>query len=270
MARYSVCHAAAAVALTLGIAAPALAADLSPPAPAVAPVAAVRTTDTPTFYFTGYLWASAVHGTTDTLPRLPAAEVDLSFGDLLKNFDGGIMAAGEMRTGRWSFILDAMFTQVSPDGTLPGPYKTGVELRSRSLTLQADALYRIYESDAVNVDLGGGLRYWALDNRISLDASPLLPGATVGEYESWVDPLVVGRIMARISGPWSITLVGDVGGFDVGSTLTWQVIGTLNYQWNENLALRAGYRYLSVDYGAGDFLYDVQMQGPIVGATYRF
>lgn len=270
MARLLASASPIALVLTIAAAFPAVAADLTPAAPQSLPVAPVATADTPVFYATGYLWASALHGTTGTLPPLPPAEVNLSFGDILKNFDGGLMAAAEMRTGRWSFLGDVMFSQVSPDGNLPGPYRTGVELRSRSLTLQANALYRVYDGPAVDFDVGAGLRYWNLDNRVNVNASPVLPGIGYSENEAWVDPLVVGRIIARLGGPWSLTVVGDVGGFDVGSTLTWQMIGTVNYQWSEQLALRAGYRYLSVDYRAGDFLYNVQMQGPILGATYRF
>ena len=67
-----------------------------------------------------------------------------------------------------------------------------------------------------------------------------------------------------------MTAVGDIGGFGVGSDLTWQAIGTLDYAVNDRLELRAGYRALSVDYEDGKFLYDVLMQGPILGATYRF
>jgi hypothetical protein len=52
--------------------------------------------------------------------------------------------------------------------------------------------------------------------------------------------------------------------------LTYQLLGTVNYQWNEHLALRAGYRLLSVDYKKGNFLYDVKEHGPILAFTYRF
>lgn len=258
-------------ALAALLCAPAGAADLAAPAPA-APVvpAVVKDADAPVVYGTLYLWGSALSGTSSTLPPLPAVHLDLSFGDILKNFDGGIMGAVEMRTGRWSLIGDVMFTQVSPNATLPGPYPSDVEVRSRSLTVQGDLLYRVYESEAVDVDLGAGLRFWNLNNRLSIGPGVLPIGVNYSQTENWVDPLLAGRLSARLGGPWSLTLVGDVGGFDVGSQFTWQAIGTVNYKWNDQLTLRAGYRALSVDYENGKFLYDVVMQGPIVGATYRF
>lgn len=259
-----------ALAFACGLASPLMAADLAAPVPLPAAPPPATTSDTPVFLATVYLWGSALSGTTSTLPPLPATDINLSFGDILKDLDGAIMGAAEMRIGRWSIIGDVMFSQVSPGGTLPGPFATGVEVRSRSLTLQADVLYRLFESPNVDFDAGVGLRYWNLNNRLSIEPGLFPVGLTYSQSENWVDPLLAGRISARLGGPWSLTLVGDVGGFDVGSRVTWQAIGTVNYRWNENLSLRAGYRALGVDYQKGNFLYDVVMQGPILGASYRF
>lgn len=248
----------------------AVAADLGSTPPAAAAPAPVPTTDAPVISATFYLWASALKGTTSTLPPLPATDIDLSFSDVLKNFDGGLMGAGEMRVGRWSILADVMFTQVSPGGTMPGPFRADVEVRSRSLTFQANVLYRLYDTDVLSVDAGAGLRFWHLDNRLSIGPGVLPSGFDYSQNASWVDPVLLGRLSARLGGPWSVTMVGDIGGFDVGAQFTWQAIATVNYQWNDNLALRAGYRALSVDYQDGRFLYDVRMQGPVLGATYRF
>jgi len=269
--RGAVLACSAMLACVIVSAGPGRAADLAPAARAPAPdPAPLRDADAPVFYGTLYLFASALSGTTSTLPPLPATHVDLSFGDILEHFDGALMGAGEMRIGRWSVIGDIMVSQVSPSGTLPGPFASGVEVRSRSLTLQGDVLYRLYDTDTFDVDAGVGLRFWRLGNRLSIEPGALPITLSTAETRNWVDPVLAGRIIAQLGGPWSVTAVGDIGGFGVGSRLTWQAIGTVNYQWTEQLALRLGYRALSVDYEEGAFLYDVRMQGPILGATYRF
>lgn len=242
------------------------AADLPPRTAPPDPILATG----PTFAFTGYFWASALDGRTSTLPPLPAANVDLSFADILKDLNGGIMGAAEMRIGRWGFLADAMFSQVTSDARLPGPYFSSVKLKSQTLTLQASVLYRVYEDQTFDVDVGAGLRFWNLDNELKI-----LPGALNlridhSESEAWVDPVVAARMTARLGGPWSLTLAGDIGGFDLGARLTWQAVGSVNYQWNEKWTFRAGYRALYVDYREGNFLYDVTMHGPIIAATYRF
>lgn len=262
----------AAALLAMAASLPAQAADLPAQEPAVVPaaVAAVTDANSPVFYATLYLWGSALSGTSSTLPPLPPASVDLSFKDVLEDLNGAIMGAGEMRVGRWGFLADVMFTQVTPTGTLPGPFQSDVSVRSRSLTVSADVLYRLYESDALNVDAGVGLRYWHLNNKLTIEPEFLSRSFSYSVSEDWVDPLIVARVQAQLGGPWSVTLVGDIGGFDVGSDSTWQAIATINYQYNDQLSLRAGYRALSVDYENGAFEYDVLMQGPIFGATYRF
>jgi len=65
-------------------------------------------------------------------------------------------------------------------------------------------------------------------------------------------------------------MIGDVGGFAAGSRLTWQALGTVNYQLNDNWVFHAGYRALHVDYRKGGFLYDTTMHGPLLAASYRF
>ncbi len=237
---------------------------------AAGPALAAGDADAPVFSGSLYLWGSALKGTTSTLPPLPATDVDLSFRDVLKNFEGGLMGVGEVNAGRWTGILDVMFTQVSPSGTMPGPAAAGVDLRSRSLTAQGDLLYRVYESDAVRVDAGAGLRFWHLDNRLSIGGGALPQGITYSQSQAWIDPVAVARLSTRLGDAWSATLIGDLGGFNVGSRFTWQAIGTVNYHWTEKVALRLGYRVLSVDYENGAFLYDVRMQGPVAGLTYRF
>lgn len=266
---------AASLLLALPLAAPARAADPAgtpapPPAPVADPTPPAADPAAPQFSGTFYLWASGLRGKTSTLPPLPPVNVDLGFGDILENFDGGIMGKAEMRLGRWSLIGDVMFTQVSPSGTLPAPFSSDVEVRSRSLTLQGNALYRLYDSGTVSLDAGAGARFWYLDNRLDLAPGARPTRTIVTEDESWVDPVLAGRIIAGLGGPWGVTVAGDIGGFNIGSDLTWQAIGTIDYDWSDRLALRAGYRALSVDYQDGKFLYDVLMQGPVVGMTYRF
>jgi len=73
-----------------------------------------------------------------------------------------------------------------------------------------------------------------------------------------------------LGGGFALKAEGDVGGFGVGSDLDWQVLGALQYQVDDSLTLEAGYRYLAVDYDDDGFLFDVALQGPIIGGSIRF
>jgi hypothetical protein len=72
---------------------------------------------------------------------------------------------------------------------------------------------------------------------------------------------------------WSLSLAGDVGGFGVGSDLTWAAQGILGYRLplgRFETILGVGYQALSWDYEDNAFGWDVTQQGPIVGGTIRF
>lgn len=220
-------------------------------------------------FLTGYLFASALSGRASTTSGLPPANIDLSFGDVLKDLDFGAMSAIEIRNGRWGLVGDLMYSNVSPGGTIPGFPALQAGLRQRSLTLQGNLFYRIHEAEGTTFDLGAGLRYWKLDNEGSVGPAGG-PAVTFADEADWIDPVIAARFRSRLNGPFSVTLAADIGGFGVGSDLTYQLLGTLDYQKSERLTFRAGYRVLSVDYDDGGFVYDIRMQGPVIGMTYRF
>ena len=80
---------------------------------------------------------------------------------------------------------------------------------------------------------------------------------------TWAD--AVGGVSARrnLTGKWWAGAYGDIGGG--GSDFTYQVLANAGYDFSERYALTLGYRYLSVDYDARDFLLDTALEGPIVG-----
>lgn len=245
---------------------PAWASDLRQPA--APPTLALAST--PSFSVTSYFWATAIDGKSATLPPLPAADISLRFRDVLKELNGALMASAEMRIDRWSVLVDGQFSQVTTGGTLPGPFFSALKLRSQTMTLQGAAFYRVHEDSVFALDVGGGIRFWNLDTK--LEILPGLANIRIDHRQSqmWADPILGARLGIKLDGPWSLTVAGDIGGFSVGSRLTWQALGSVDYAWNEKLTLKAGYRALHVDYRSGGFSYDVTQHGPAVAATYRF
>nr|WP_246254054.1 hypothetical protein [Comamonas jiangduensis] len=56
----------------------------------------------------------------------------------------------------------------------------------------------------------------------------------------------------------------------MGSDATWQMLGTINYQWRENIHFSLGYRHLQVNYRNHGKQLDFSQGGPLVGATFQF
>jgi hypothetical protein len=108
-----------------------------------------------------------------------------------------------------------------------------------------------------------------LATAIEKELKSRLPESASGK-EEWVDPFVGFR------GQWNLTeelyLAGraDIGGFGVGSELTWQASAALGWQINSSWSAEAGYRYLAPDFEDGAFTYEVASNGFFVSLGYTF
>jgi hypothetical protein len=69
---------------------------------------------------------------------------------------------------------------------------------------------------------------------------------------------------------WSVGLLANVGGFGVGSDLSYELLPRVSYAWNEIITLHAGYRLLSMDFESSNLTYDVRESGWIVGVGFGF
>jgi hypothetical protein len=143
-------------------------------------------------------------------------------------------------------------------------------------------------------DVLAGGRYWHQETSVSADLNATInvtgPLGIIDLTQTrnrviarsgsvdWVDPFIGARLRQQLSPGQDVTLRGDIGGFDVGSQFTWQVLATYNFQLcrTDRYALDGylGYRALSVDYSQGSgntrYEYNVLQQGPVIGATLRF
>jgi hypothetical protein len=81
-------------------------------------------------------------------------------------------------------------------------------------------------------------------------------------------------VLLTLSRQVTLVVRGDVGGFGVGSELTWNLVGNFLYQVSRTVYLSVGYRALDMDYeqgsGASRFKFDMLLHGPVLGAVFRF
>lgn len=242
--------AAAAVALGVGAAAPALAQGGGDSA----------------FQITPYAWATGLGGDLTVGARTVA--IDRSFSDLLGDLDGAFFLSAFGRHGRTVFLGDLSWSSSSRAGLLPpplpGPLPAEGRLRQTSLTLAAG--YRVADTPGATVDLLAGLRHW----RVEASARVPALGFAASRSTNFTDPILAARIRADIAPGWSTLVYADVGGFGVGSDLTLQVVATVTYQLSEQISVSGGYRHLHVDYHRGGARVDMDMSGPLLGVTWRF
>lgn len=255
-----------ALAVLLGIAAVSSAPALAQPMPYQLPATGW------TFTVTPYFWLSGVSGTVTTpFQRLPQQDVSADFDELFSDISGFVaMASAEARKDRVMLVGDLYTVTLRSDFTTPKNLFFRGGTGELDLTFaQVTAMYRVVAESWGLVDLGVGARAWWVSTTLDLNAG-LLPARSAGESASWVDPLVAARAQYRISEQFSLSAYADVGGGGLGSTFTWQAIGTLDWMPAPWVALRAGWRYLAIDYSKPDFAIDIGLSGPILGATFRF
>jgi hypothetical protein len=115
----------------------------------------------------------------------------------------------------------------------------------------------------------GGARYTNLRQDFKF-TGPLGGVTKLDEDESWIDPIIGARGSLGLSDSVELEARGDVGGFGVGSDLTWTAQGAVAWHVARRAALRAGYRHRSIDYSSGGFVYDVDVFGPFLSFTWTF
>ncbi len=234
------------------------------------------------YELTPYIWGAAMKGDVQG-GSLPKIHTDVSFSDITDVLDFGLMGSFEARKGKFGLLFDAIYMDLSMGGaasrTGPGPIgatvTANVNLGFKQTVLAAAVTYRTVEGRSP-VDVIGGLRYIKLEADAQIDASFFasffgLTGrvARSGDVD-WVDPYVGVRVRHALNDRWSLTGYGDIGGFGLGSDISWQVSAGANYDFTKSVSGMFGYRVFYADYDKSGFLYDMKSEGVYAGVALRF
>lgn len=222
------------------------------------------------YQITPYAWATGIGGNITPFTGAPTVSISKSFSDLIKDLDAAFFVSAYARHGNLVFMGDISASSSSRSGVTPSPPAPAAlpatgKLRQTSLTALAG--YRVAQTQDATFDILGGFRHWRVRGEVAV---PAIPGASAARSVNFTDPIIAARASFQIAPDWSALLYADVGGFGVGSKITAQLLGTVNYQMRENAFLSVGYRHLHVDYRSGGTRFDMRMSGPIIGATFRF
>ncbi len=208
------------------------------------------------------------------------SDLDISFKDLLENLDIGFMGFVQHRKGKWSFIGDLFYADISTGGNLAS---------SPILTLSVDATikqtwaagfvgYEVYEQKSgdtkLTVDVIGGVRYNNLDVELGANAAGLglVTSASRNRDENWVDGIIGLRGSYDFGNGWAASGWLDAGKGNDSSS--YQIMATTSYTFANNIKVYGGYRAYNMKYstdaGPRFFEIDATYSGPILGASYKF
>lgn len=230
------------------------------------------------FEISPYFFAAGLYGTTGV--RQVQGEVEKDFGDILEDLEMGGMLAVEVRKGSWAFIFDSIYMRLGGQQfkSWQGPGGIG----SLTGTLEATTTLQIYQPSLgyrvldgrTKLDVIGAGRYTQLDADLNLVVTTggLLPGGSrqVSGKEGWWDPVVGTRVLAPFAQKWAFTGYADIGGFGVGSDLTYQLVAGVKWQFSKVVSMKLDYRYLYQDYEKDGFVWDMAAHGPLLGFGFSF
>jgi hypothetical protein len=215
------------------------------------------------FEFVPYLWFASLDGTIGLDP-LPTVQLAADLPEPLVNLDFALADAFTARKGRWVVLSDVTFTKLGVDETVSG---SEVDIDSVLLWASLAAGYAVVDAPGGRVEVFAGARYTLLDNDGRSEGGVT---ASISETDDWFDPIVGFDARGEIAGRWSAGLLANIGGFGVGSDLSYELLPRVSYAWNEIISLHAGYRLLSMDFDSSSLTYDVRESGWIVGVGFSF
>lgn len=215
---------------------------------------------------------------------------------------GGIAQAQEAGRERWSFTIEPYVWLPSLDGQgsaegspsvevdVVGELDTAFPLALRAdapggrFALTLDALYAGWRDDegslrtdtevrllegGIGLPVGRGWEVTAGLRGVRLDFEVELGSVDEREEASFVDPWIGARSDLALGDAWALRLAGDVGGFGVGSDLSWQALAFLAWLPSSRWRVELGYRALAVDFEDDDLEYDLLAHGPILALAWR-
>lgn len=233
---------------------------------------------------TPYLWLPSFNGNFKySLPPSSGGspEVETYY---LNKLNAALMLAGEVRKGDVSFFADLDYIDISGsdshvksvDGS---PVSTSIDAGTQT-TIKGTVFtlgggYTVARTAGASMDVFGGLRYlgvdistdWHLSAAIGVGTFPLT-GTVSDRVDLWSAIIGMrGKFNLGDTGKWSVPYYLDVG---QGSSIrTWQGMTGLAYTYGwGNLSL--AYRHLSYGQGGDQFIQNLSLSGPLLGATFRF
>lgn len=208
------------------------------------------------------LYGLAAGMSGDVTVRGFTSDLDVGFDKVWDNLE--FCAMGTVRVGyeRWALNTDVIFMGL-------GASKGGISADLDQWVVEPSLSYRFCQE----FEVLAGARYNNISGELrgpGILPTPVVPTGT----QEWWDPIVGANVRLPLFSKLSFNVRGDIGGFGVGSDLTWQAFPYLSWQFTRLASLQAGYRWVYTDYETGSglrrFAYDVLTQGPQVGFTLHF
>ncbi|GEM_PF-1103475 len=226
-----------------------------------------------TFDVVPYLWALNMNGRVQVANQ--TSHVDQTFSDIMQQFDsGGMLWLDTYYKEKIGVFLNSLYASLSTSDTVDG-----VEIISRTRfgLFTLGAFYKAYthsfgpsaDKNRIELEPYVGARYTL--NHTTLDVGTLL---SLKDNQGWTDPIVGTRLNYLFNQYWLVTFAADVGGTNLRSDVSYNLVGLLGYKPASYATVYLGYHDLYQHYVTGHdsdhFDWQMRLFGPVLGLAFRF
>ncbi len=206
-----------------------------------------------------YVWGPQFETSLNIGPNPPVND-STSIFDILNS---AFLIAGEARNGRWSIGGEFNYLNLGDDVSI-GRFDNAASWELDGTMFSLAAGYAVFEDDQSRFEAFGGLRNW------DLDLSTTVRSFTASTNRNWTDPLIGARYSRALNDRWSLTAMGNIGGFSVGSKFQYEALLQANWKWTDTVSVAGGYRHLKVDFEDDKTVVDLLLTGPYVALAFNF
>lgn len=236
---------------------------------------------------TVYGWLPTISGSTELPSGSGGPSIVVDPDALLDNLDFTAMAALQVNKGRWGGFTDLVYLDLGAsktgfrdltvgDNQLPAEVNLDARLDVKSVIWTLAGTFRLSETAGNSIDLLLGARMlkmdqtldWTFNGNIESLELPGRSGRSKVEGTNW-DAIVglKGHASLSANGKWFIPYHLDLGAGD--SDFTWQAMAGIGHQFGWGSVLLT-WRHLDYDLASGSRVADLDVSGPMIGASFQW
>jgi hypothetical protein len=234
-----------------------------------------------------YGWFPSISGSSRFPVDAGGSTINLNTDDVVHSINGFFMGSLEANNGRWGGFTDVLYLDISgsKSGTrdftignigLPATTSADLDLDIKGWVWTLAGEYRVKSDPDLKVDLLAGARLldlkqnlnWAISGDLGTIAATSRTGSKEASQSNWDAIIgVKGRYAFGADRKWSVPFYLDVGTGQSDST-TQAAIGLgYSFGWGD---IHAMYRYLDYKFKSDRVMQDLKLNGPMIGATWRW
>jgi len=215
------------------------------------------------------IWAISINGTVGK--NETEADIDVGFDDIMDKADFAFGLNFEAGKGPWSIIFFGQYMKLESDASTRNGNDADVEADFGLIDVAFS--YQLWETqfgdhEKLAIDGLVGFRWTYLKLQVDINEGPLA-GFSRDRDVDWFDPYVGARARWYIDRHWEVEGSATIGGFGVGSDVTWSALVLGEYRFSQKFSAVFGYRAIGWDYD-DQIIWDVTMHGPVLGISFRW